>query len=312
VDWLYYFIYWLCVIYFVHIILIMVYFMVRYRRQAGVDVEKSPHHSLALEISWSVPPAILVVFMFWWGFTGYVDLKEPPADAYKIQLIAKQWDFRFVYPNGVVHEELHVPPGEPIELVMESEDVLHAAFIPKFRVKQDIIPGRFTELWFTAKRPSVIFPGQDDLPKSKQQVDYWLFCAEFCGTSHSKMWSKVIVHTSRAEYDAWLKGEDKPMPPQKVYKIYCKSCHNTTAERLVGPSFKGLFGSQRKVFDPATGETTTVTADEQYLKESITNPGKYLSRHGDWEFGNLMTPDIANKLRPEELVNVIQFIKELK
>lgn len=308
VDFVYYFIFWLSVIYFVHIMVLMLYFLVRYRRRPGVEVEESPHHNLALEIFWSVPPAILVVFMFWYGFTGYLDMRTPPKDAYKIQCIAKQWDFRYIYPNGVKSTELHVPPNEPIEMVLESEDVLHAFFIPKFRVKQDIVPGRFTEVWFEATRPTDVTGGD---PKNKHTWDHRVFCAEYCGTSHSRMWSRVVVHESREAFEKWLSDADVPMTGEDVYKMYCASCHFVAPGISVGPSFKGLFGSTRKVFNTKTGQDEELTADEAYIEESIRDPGVRLSRVGK-EFGNNMTPGIANKLRPDELKNLIEYIKGLK
>ena len=198
VDSLYYFIFAVCVIYFVHIVGLMVLFVVRYRRKPGVVLQEGPGPHPALQIAWNAPPAVLVVIMFWWGFTGYLDMSTPPPNAYKIKCIASQDEFLYVYPNGVVETDLNVPPKTPVQIDLESVDVLHAFFVPKFRIKQDIVPGRTTKVWFEATRPSM------------QPGDYLVFCAEYCGTTHSTMGSNLFVHESRKAFDKWL--ADRLMP----------------------------------------------------------------------------------------------------
>ncbi|RMG08738.1 MAG: cytochrome c oxidase subunit II [Planctomycetota bacterium] len=297
VDWIYYFVYWICLFYLGHITLVMLWFLWKYRRRPGVEPQASPSHNTPLEIAWSLPPCVLVVFFFVYGFQEYVDISTPPADAYKIQCIAKQWDFRFVYPNGGKSKELHVPKGEPVEVVLESEDVIHSFYIPRFRIKQDVVPGRFTEVWFTATTATK--PGEH----------FWLFCAEYCGDSHSFMRSKVIVHENRADFDAWVKALAKPLSGEEVFQMYCASCHLKTEAALVGPGLKGVYGSKRKVLDAETGREIEITADEDYLRESILEPGKKLSRMGR-EFPNVMDPSFATKLKKSEVDAVIRYLRD--
>lgn len=296
-DWVYYFIFWTNVVYFVHIVIAMGVLMVKYRRRPGVEPQKSPHHNLALEIGWSIPPIILVVLFFYFGFTQYLNLQTPPADAIKVEVTAKKWDWQFRYPNGTVSKDLHVLKDQPFRMLLQSQDVLHAFYIPKFRVKQDVVPGRTTSLWFTPTQPT----GEGE--------HYWLFCAEYCGTNHSRMWAKVIVHADQASYDKAI--EPKALEGPDLYALYCQSCHNLEGTINVGPTFAGVFGSKRKVLDTETGKEEEVTADEAYIRESILYPGKKLSRMGR-EFPNGMDPTLKDRLKPEEVDKLVAFIKGLK
>jgi len=310
IDWIYYFIYWLCVFYFVHIMGAMLWFMWRYRRRAGVAPEHSAHHNLALEVAWTLPPILLVVVMFWWGFESYMDLATPPADAFKVEVKGKKWSWTFTYPNGATSNELHVVKGKPAHMVMASDDVLHSFFVPVFRVKQDVVPGRFTNLWFTPIRATEPRPA-DPAQEVADKHFYWLFCTEYCGTQHSSMWSKVYVHETEEELNEYLRTISGPLGPEQLYAMHCQACHNIEGQILVGPSFRGLAGSQRQVFDPATGQTKTVTADDQYLHESIVNPGALLSRDGQ-EFPNAMNQNFGQVLSEDEIQSLIEFIKGLK
>lgn len=310
-DWMFMFIYWLNLFYFVHIMGVMGWFMWRYRRRPGVEPEPSPHHSLVLEIAWSLPPVLLCAVMFYWGWTGYMDLSTPPADAYKIEARAKKWDWTFVYPNGGQSDELHVPPNEPVEMIMTSADVLHAFYIPKFRVKKDIVPGKVSGLWFTATRPGKKVELDQSVSQSvrARASEYKLYCAEYCGTNHSQMWAPVVVHETRADFEKWV-GETRKMDPAKLYKLNCASCHNVTGAINVGPTFKGLFNSKRKVFDPETGKTTEIVADEAYLRESILYPGVKLSRVGKDFDDQMSAQGFREKLKPEEVDMLIEFLKD--
>ena len=216
----------------------------------------------------------------------------PDANA---QEPAKKAGFEYVYPNGAKSSELNVPANEPIEIVLESTDVVHAFFISTFRVKQDIIPGRVSEVWFEANREST--------------VPHQAVCAGHCGTEHS---SPVVVHKTRAAFEDWLRTFDGPRKGEKVYDMDCKACHTLDGVMGIGPSFKGLFGATRKVLNTKTGEVEdNKVADAAYLAESIQFPGLFLSREGK-EFGDLMDKSLWNKLKPQEVKNIIKFIRELK
>jgi cytochrome c oxidase subunit 2 len=245
---------------------------------------------------------VLVAFMFYWGWTGYMDMVSPPADSYKIEVQAKQWSWTFVYPNGGSSNELHLPPNVPVEMVMTSSDVLHAFYVPWFRVKRDIVPGKTSTLWFTPTRPG----GSSDLATS----EYKVFCAEYCGTSHSQMWAPVVVHKTRAEFEKWVKDTVKDTP-WKLYQLNCSSCHHITGPILIGPDFKGVYNSMRKVFIPETGKTIEVKGDEAYLRESILYPDAKISRMGKvFPSGVMSAQGFRDRLTPKQIDMLIEFLKD--
>ena len=289
IDWIYYFIFWLCVFYFVHIMGVMAYFMWRYRRQPGQEVEESPHHSLTLEVAWSLPPILLCVAMFYLGFDRYVTMSTPPANAIKVEVTAKKWDWNFRYHTGHESNELKLPRGKPVVFLMKSRDVLHAFYLPKMRVKKDIVPGRTTKAWTKANRAG----------------NYTLYCAEYCGTNHSMMRAPVIVYETEAE---WLESIKPVKPsPEMLFAMNCKSCHSIDTDTvLVGPSLKGVGMSKRQVADSA-GATKEITADRAYLRESIIEPSALLSRQGK-EFDDAMTKTFAKQLSPEEIDELVDYL----
>ncbi|MHC4380853.1 MAG: cytochrome c oxidase subunit II, partial [Planctomycetota bacterium] len=199
VDELFYFIFYVSLFAFIAIVLATAIFAVKYRRgKVGMEPEDSPHHSTSIEIVWSVIPALFMVVMFWYGFKGYVDVRTVPDNAYEIQVKAKKWDWKFVYPEGIDSfggnvdikdggEGMVVPIGRPVSVRLESSDVLHSFFIPDFRVKMDVVPGRYTYAWFEATKPGV----------------YPLYCAEYCGTRHSRMLGQVRA-VPEEEFQLWL------------------------------------------------------------------------------------------------------------
>jgi cytochrome c oxidase subunit 2 len=311
VDWMYYYIFWLCVFYFAHIMAMLGWFAWKYRRRPGHEPQPSPHHSLVLEVAWTIPPVLLTITMFWWGFTTYMDMSTPPSDAYKVEVTAKKWDWTFTYPNGASDTILHVPPDQSLQVLLESTDVLHAFYIPAMRVKKDIVPGRTTSLWFQAnmkwlKEKASKRTGDDaKLP----YLSYTLYCAEYCGTSHSRMRAQVRVYLTRAAFEKVI-TDINVETPGKLYDMNCRSCHTTNGNPSIGPTFQGIFGSQRKVYDPATKADSTITADEAYLRESILEPGKLLSRVGK-DFDNQMEAQaFGDKLKPKQLDMLIDFLKD--
>ena len=178
VDWLFYFILGVSTFFFLLIVALMVLFVVRYRRREGQGAEVSPSHNTALEVIWTVIPIVVVIVIFIFGFKGFLDMATPPANAYEIQVEAQKWSWSFTYPSGYVDSNLHVPVNRPVKLVMRSADVIHSLYVPAFRIKRDVVPGRYATAWFEATEPG----------------EYDLFCAEYCGTSHSDMLAHVVVH----------------------------------------------------------------------------------------------------------------------
>lgn len=269
----------------------MLYFVYRYRRQSPGERPSPVEESKLLEVSWIVIPTILVLLVFNWGFKSYVDMNTVPSGAYEIRVEAQQWNFLFEYPNGVTTDTLYVPEGEKVKMRMSSADVLHGFFIPAFRVKYDILPNRYTSVWFEATK----------------EGDFDLFCTEYCGKDHSEM-SKVVRVVSQDEFDDWLEeegsAEDLPLPElgkQLYTQRGCQGCHSLDGSDMTGPSFEGLYGKT----DHEMSDGSTVTVDENYLRESILKPEEKIVEGYD----NVMPGSYSN-LSERELAGLIEFIKE--
>lgn len=235
--------------------LLIASFLVRFRERPGYQPRARRFPKWA-EVSLSV--FTLGVFLAWWvvGFAQYQNLREVPEGAIRIHVVAKQWMWRFVYPNGSNAEhELRVPVGEPVQLVMTSRDVIHSFYVPAFRLKQDVVPGRSTTLWFTANQPGT----------------FDIMCAEYCGGGHSRMRGRVIA-MSPADYARWVDGH----PATELAKIGedianrygCLRCHTVDGTPHLGPTWRGLYRSTVRLADG-----THVTADDAYLTESMMDPG---------------------------------------
>ena len=291
VDNLFYFVTWVSTILFAGVILAMAYFAVRYRRRAADEMPVPVEESKLLEISWIVLPTILVLITFNWGFKGFIQLSVSPPDSYEITVRARQWLWEFEYPNGlVVTEELHVPVDRPVRLNMSSEDVLHSFFVPAFRVKQDVLPNRYTSVWFEATR----------------EGEFDIFCTEYCGTSHSLMLGRVVAESQDA-FEEWLQsgGGMADMPLEELGEtLYrqqgCVACHTIDGSQLVGPSFQNLFGSQRQF-----GDGGTAVADENYLRESILDPNAHIV-----EGFQALMPASYGGLSERQLSALIAFIQQ--
>ncbi len=292
VDWLFYFILGISVFFFVLIVALMVLFVVRYRRRGNQRAEPSPHHNMALEVTWTAIPVVLVVIIFFFGFKGFLDMATPPANAYEVLVQGQKWKWTFTYPNGYVDENLHVPVSRPVRLVMSSADVIHSLYVPAFRVKQDVVPGRYAKAWFEATEPG----------------EYDLFCAEYCGTSHSDMIAHVVVHPP-GEFEQWLEKAsnflDTMSPVEAGRKLYqvrgCQQCHSVDGSAKTGPSLLGVFGHSQRLADG-----TTVLADENYIRESILEPQAKVVAG----FEPVM-PTYQGRLSDAEIGAIIEFLKSL-
>ena len=292
VDDLFYFILLVSIGFFAIIVGVMLLFLVRYRERPGVEVEPSPSHNNWLEVGWTAFPSLVVGVIFFWGFTAYLDMRQAPDENYEIQVIAKKWTWSFVYPNGHVDNNLHVPIDKPVRLVMTSDDVIHSLFIPAFRLKMDIIPGRYTDTWFEANEAG----------------DYTLFCTEYCGTQHSTMLAKVVVHPS-GEFDRWLENAanfmEKMTPAEAGQTLYvrrgCIQCHSVDGSAKSGPTFLNSFGATH-----AMADGSSVTVDENYIRESILEPQAKI-RAG---YKPVM-PTYQGQLKNEEIAALIAYIKSL-
>lgn len=302
VDDLYFFIFWVSLVAFIGVCAATAYFAVRYRRsKVGVVPEDSPHHSTAIEIVWSVVPALLMVAMFWYGFEDYVDRRTMPTDAMRIDVTAQKWAWGFGYPNGAqvpgmladddyfVKSGLHVPPNEPVVFRLMAVDVLHSFSVPAMRVKMDAVPGRYTYAWFEANKPGT----------------YQLYCTEYCGQQHSQMLSKVVVHRSREEYDEWVAGQVIEKEPTAAYgeHLYnlkgCVACHSVNGDAVVGPTFKDSYGKQRPLADGSS-----VTVDDNYIRQSILDPLSQVAQG----FVPAM-PSFQGQVDEVDIAALIEFIK---
>jgi cytochrome c oxidase subunit II len=232
----------------------LIYFAARYRYRPGVRAEQI-EGSHALEITWSTIPLLIFMVIFAWGAVVYFKARTPPDDAAEIYVVAKQWMWKLEHAEGQREiNELHVPVGRDVKMIMTSQDVIHSFFIPAFRIKQDVLPGRYTVTWFRATKPGT----------------YHLFCAEYCGTQHSGMVGSIVV-MEPAQYEAWVNGGSTgplSVTGEKIFaELGCSTCHrNDTQGR--GPNLQGVFGKPVQLEDGRT-----VTADENYVRECILDPG---------------------------------------
>ena len=268
------------------------YFAFRFRRKEKKEEGRATqHHNLPLEVIWSCVPFVIFMVSFAWGWLVYKDARTAPKDSLEIQVYGQKWNWEFVYKNGRrTTNELYVPVDRPVKLIMTSRDVLHSFYIPTFKIKQDVVPGMYTFLWFKANR------------KGKFQV----FCAEFCGSGHSGMGAKLNV-IALEEWENWLKtdpykGLSLVEIGQKAFQGRCTACHKPTQEKLIGPGLAGIYNTERAL---EGGQATL--ADENYLRESILNPSAKISKG----YPNQMTP-FAGLLSEEELSGLIEYIKSLK
>ena len=290
VDALYFFLIAITVFFSVLIAGLIVYYAVKYRRRTPEAVGEAVHGALALEIAWTVVPFLIVMVVFGWSASIYFAIERPPKETLNIYVVGKQWMWKFQHMDGKREiNELHVPVGRAVKLIMTSEDVIHDVYIPAFRVKQDVLPGRYTTEWFQATRPG----------------RYRLFCAEYCGTRHSGMTGEVIV-MEPAEYQAWLSGGapegSLADAGQKLFTdLACVTCHRADAQGR-GPVLTGLFG---KTVQLQGGQT--VVADEAYIRESIVNPAaKVVTGYQP------IMPTFQGLVSEEGLLQLIEYVKTLK
>jgi cytochrome c oxidase subunit 2 len=289
VDNLYFFLIAITVFFATLIALLVVVFAVKYRRRHPAEVGAAITGSVPLELMWSIVPFGIGMVIFAWGANVYFDIYRPPDETLQIYAVGKRWMWKFQHIDGQREiNELHVPVGRPVKITATSEDVIHDLYFPAFRVKTDVIPGRYQSLWFNATKAG----------------EYHLFCAEYCGTKHSGMIGRVIV-MEPAAYQAWLGGGGGEMSmsargQQAFQELACHTCHVDDAAGR-GPSLRGLFGSQVKLADGATA-----VADEAYLRESILNPQAKLVAG----YQPLM-PTFQGLVNEETLMGLIEYIKSL-
>lgn len=296
-DRLFWFLMVTCTILFLLVVVPMILIVVRYRRkQPDQRAESQKDHNFWLESIWTFLPFIYLTVLFVWGFWQYIDMYVPPHDAMELNVIGQKWQWGVDYPkDGVsvagVGAEIVVPVDTPVKLVMGSQDVIHSFYIPNFRVKQDVVPGRYSTLWFKADKEGV-FP---------------ILCAEYCGDLHSQMLAQFRV-VSLDKYKAWIeemKAKNQNKPPfergQDLYtSLGCVACHSLDGTVKIGPSFKDVYGKKEELEDG-----TIVTVDDNYISQKILTPYKQKPKKG---FAPVMTA-FQGRVSEADIRGLIEFIK---
>jgi cytochrome c oxidase subunit 2 len=290
VDYIYLYLLFVCAVVALGVVVAIVYFSIKYRRNPTNTAIQQVEGNQMLEITWSVIPLIIMLTMFGWGAWLYMRISTPPKGALDFYVVGKQWMWKLQHPTGQREiNELHVPIGQPVRLTLTSEDVIHAFYVPAFRIKRDVVPGRYTQAWFEATKIG----------------DYHLFCAEYCGTKHSQMigWVHVL---SQADYDKWLAGnlgaETAEAAGQKLFEANrCNTCHKDAPDARGAPLW-GVFGSK-----VALAGGSTVLANEEYLRESILHSTAKVVQG----FEPIM-PIYEGQLTEEQVLQLVAYIKTLK
>ena len=289
VDAIYYFLILVSLFFGGIIVIGLVYSAIRYRKGSKSSRANAVDEHLGLELAWSLIPLVIAIGIFVWSSKVFINMHVAPKDAMEVYVVGKQWMWKIQHPQGNREiNTLHVPVGKPVKLIMTSQDVIHSFYIPAFRIKQDVLPGRYTTQWFEATTPG----------------EYHLFCAEYCGTSHSGMIGKVVV-MEPAEYEEWLAGTVGGLAMgttgQQLFQQFgCQTCHKQDAGQR-GPSLDGLFGSQVKLVN---GQT--VVADQEYIRESILNPSaKVVAGY------QVLMPMYRTQLTQEQVNQLAAYVKSL-
>lgn len=309
VDTIYAFIFWVSVVCFLVIVGLMAWFAVKYRRRSEADETPYIEGHTPTEVGVSIGLFVLVMGLFAWGWVDYMKSRTPPANAYEINVVGQQWSWNFQYANGKrMQNTIYVPKDTPVKLIMTSSDVLHSFYVPALRLKRDVIPGTYQFLSFTANKAG----------------EYDVFCAEYCGLDHSRMLGKMIV-LEKGDFADWEDGIGKyargaadlsaasetksagkslaEIGKELYASKTCSACHSDDGSPRVGPSFKGLFGKTETLSDGKT-----VTVDEVYIRESITDPGKSVVKG----FAAGTMPTFKGQLSDDEMNALIAHIKSLQ
>jgi len=279
--------------------IVMLVFIRKYRKEKNPKAIQN-EGSNKLEALWTGIPLVLVLVMFYFGWMGWKPMKNPPEDAMRVKAIARMWQFRFEYENGKFSDSLIVPLGEPVILDLVALDVLHALYIPAFRVKEDMVPGQDKTMWF--------------IPGTEGNFD--LFCAEYCGLEHSYMFTGVKV-IPKEEFDAWMTdttavvaaASSEASPAQRGFDVLrrngCIACHSSDGSKLVGPSFQGIWGETQTV---TTGrEQRQITVDEAYILSSIYDPNADVVEG----FNQGLMLSYEGMVTEEEVGLIIEYLKTL-
>jgi cytochrome c oxidase subunit 2 len=270
----------------------IIFFAVKYRRRHAAELPRPIAGSMVLELTWTIIPLLISMTIFVWGASIYFKAYRAPQQAMEIYVVGKQWMWKFQHQTGQREiNELHVPVGARVKLTMTTEDVIHSFYVPAFRIKQDVVPGRYLQTWFEATKTG----------------KYYLFCAEYCGTNHSGMGGYVYV-MEPAAYQQWLAGgtgtESAASQGMKLFQQRgCASCHQVdpSGQQGRGPTLYGIFGKQQQIEGDGA-----VTVDEAYIRESILNPRAKIAMG----FQDQM-PTFQGQLNEEQILQLVAYIRSL-
>jgi cytochrome c oxidase subunit 2 len=276
----------------------MLYFVFKYNRKKNPQATQIKG-STKLEIIWTVIPTILVLVMFYYGWAGWAPMRKAPDDSFNIQVTSRMWNFTFQYENGKKTDTLFVPMNKAVKLNLVSLDVIHSLYIPSFRVKEDVVPGREKFVWFIPQREGI----------------YELFCTEYCGLNHSYMYNWVKV-MPEADFNKWYVDTTKRVEVvvdsptangQRIMKnIGCFACHSVDGSKLVGPSFKGLYGHTATVI--TGGKEREVPVDDEYIKKSIYDPNADVVKG----FNKGLMLSYTGQLSDDDIAQITEYLKTLK
>ncbi|WP_430810375.1 MULTISPECIES: cytochrome c oxidase subunit II [unclassified Carboxylicivirga] len=299
VDSAFVFIFGISLLFLVGITAFMVYYIIRYRKSKNTEATHIEGNN-KLEIIWTIIPTILVLSMFYYGWSGWKFQREIPEDAIPIKTIARMWSFTFQYENGLITDTLYVPRDKAVNLDLVALDVLHSLYIPAFRVKQDMVPGKQTNIWF----------------ESGMEGEYEIFCAEYCGLRHSYMQSVVKVIPPE-EFEAMTRIDSSKLTSNNMIvdtrqagnsiarKYGCNACHTADGSKLIGPSYKNIMGRTRTVL--IDGEEREVVADEDYIRRSIYEPNAEIVK--GYEKGLMLS--YKDQVSEEEFQKLLEYFKYL-
>lgn len=315
---------------FILLMALMMYFVVVYRRKPGVAAERSARHNTALEIAWTLVPSLALVVMFFDGFWVYIQQAVAPGESLVMDLTAYKWNWEVRYPNGAVSTEttksaaldsdqgglawgdypvFYMPANTPVKLKMNSKDVMHSFYVPDFRVKFDVMPNRYTNIWFKANDPEGgrVLPATHPTLPGVEFEDHWVFCAEYCGEKHSEM-AAIIRVVPPAAYEKWVAANVMDMSGDPVAigkKLYvakgCNACHSVDGSKNVGPSWLNMYGEEQMLTDGSK-----VIADDNYLRESILVPAAKIVAG----YPNQM-PSYQGQLNDLELAALLAYMRSI-
>ena len=310
-DGLFMLTFWFSMFFFFLLMGLMVYWCIIYRRRPGVPQPVSPAHNTPLEVFWTVVPSSALLVIFFLGFWGYMDKVVPAGGAIELDVTGFKWDWSVSYPDGTESGQLAIlggrsdikvhalPEDSEVSLRLLSTDVIHSFWIPDYRMKMDVFPNRYTGYGF---RTSKLGP-EDDKPDGRYR-DHWVFCAEYCGDLHSEM-AAVLRVMPQADYEQWLSEQGSSGDPvidgQRIHAGKCATCHTVEGSANIGPTWKDLYGSERRF-----GNASPLTADDNYIRESILNPGAKVVEG----FQNQMQ-SFQGLLSEEDITNVIAYMKSI-